>query len=115
MACRRVGPSQGKLHIGAHGSPILLQQNCRFRRLTLRQKHAGIADMGVADEQRIRMGFGKVGQGCKSLGRVSGLQVSGSQVIVDVIAQVSRMNLSPAERIDGAGIVSIEHVCVAQH
>jgi hypothetical protein len=110
-----VGASQGKFNVGTYGHSVLLEQSCRFGGASLRLQCAGVAHVGIAYQQGIGMGLGKIREGGKSFGGVRGLEVRSSEVVVDVIGKVSSMNLGAIQRVDSFAIFSIEHVRVTEH
>lgn len=61
------------------------------------------------------MCLGEVSQRRQGLGGVPSLQVRNSEIVSNVIAQVPRMDFRTAERVDGLGIILIQHVRVAEH
>ena len=61
------------------------------------------------------MHFAEIRQRGEGFGQTSGLQIRIAQVVGDIIAEISGMNLGMIQRIDGFGEVAIQHVRVSNH
>jgi len=110
-----VGASQSKFDFRAGGQAIFLENLGGLGGAPIADERGGVAEMRVADEQRVRIGRREIRQRGQTFRLTSHLQITGSEIVGNVVAEISGEGLGAVQRLDRLRAFVIDDVGVSDH